>query len=88
MVRRVVTGHDESGQSVVVSDSAVDPISFGTAGGAVYPAWGRDGAARVPDARRQPRWRSASPPVGDVASRHSSYREVRAKRSTDSWWRT
>ncbi len=41
MVRRVVTGHDRDGRSVVTSDGEVPSIPFGT-GGVFHLAWARD----------------------------------------------
>jgi mannose-6-phosphate isomerase-like protein (cupin superfamily) len=64
MVRRVVTGHNSAGQSVVVSDSNLRPLPFGTRGGAVHLVWGRDDVAHFPDTGEQPRWRLPSPPPG------------------------
>jgi quercetin dioxygenase-like cupin family protein len=64
MVRRIVTGHDPSGRSVLASDSEVPSLGFGTRGGSLYLTWGRDDVARFPDAGEQPRWSSAWPPVG------------------------
>jgi len=64
MVRRIVTGHDASGRSVVASDTEVPSLGFGTRGGSLYTAWGRDDVARFPDSGEQPRWRRPSPPAG------------------------
>ena len=63
-VRRVVTGHDDSGRSVIVSDEELDGIAFGERGGEAVSVWGRDDTARFPDDGAGPTWTTAFPPVG------------------------
>jgi len=63
-VRRVVTGHDAGGQSVVVADEAAEALPFGVNGGAVHLVWARDDVAHFPDDGSKPRWQTAVPPPG------------------------
>jgi mannose-6-phosphate isomerase-like protein (cupin superfamily) len=63
-VRRVVTGHDTDGRSVVVADEQSPSFPFGTNGGAAYAVWGRDDIARFPDDGKPHPWRQAFPPPG------------------------
>lgn len=49
-IRRVVTGHDHTGKSRVVSDSDVEPITSELMPGcAAYRLWGRDERPTFPD---------------------------------------
>lgn len=63
-VRRVVTGHDESGRSVFASDEYVEPITV-TAypGWAFHPLWGGDSAPAFPDGGLEPPWTTYFPGV-------------------------
>ena len=63
-VRRVVTGHDAEGQSVVVADESADILPFGVNGGAVHLVWARDDIAHFPDDGSQPPWQTAFAPPG------------------------
>ena len=59
-VRRVVTGHDESGKSVFVSDEAVAPSQ--TTG--FHRLWGGDKTPQFPDDGAMPEHRMYFPPIG------------------------
>jgi mannose-6-phosphate isomerase-like protein (cupin superfamily) len=63
--RRVVTGHDEAGKSVFLSDAPVEPVTLSLLPGAEFhQMWGRDGPATVPgDAGLADRYQYF-PPVG------------------------
>jgi mannose-6-phosphate isomerase-like protein (cupin superfamily) len=64
-VRRVVTGHDESGKSVFASDETVDPKRpILTPSAEFYQLWGGDKVPRFPDDGSMPGWRTYFPPVG------------------------
>jgi len=63
-VRRVVTGHDGNGRSVVASDEQANALPFGTRGGASYLVWARDDIAHFPDDGSAPPWKDAFPPPG------------------------
>jgi len=63
-VRRVVTGHDDNGRSVIVSDEEIDGIALGERGGEGISVWGRDDTARFPDDGATPAWNTVFPPVG------------------------
>ncbi len=65
--RRVVTGHDDSGVSTVVSDTIVEPrISPGLPGVDMLYLWGADAPARYPDGGSEPAWTQHFPPVGGL----------------------
>jgi quercetin dioxygenase-like cupin family protein len=64
MVRRVVTGHDEQGRSMVVSDDRAAAFEFDPARGRFHLIWGRDDVAHFPDAGTEPRWTGSFPPPG------------------------
>ena len=64
MVRRVVTGHDGAGRSIVVSDEQVEGMPIGSGGSHAYPLWGRDDPAAFPDDGAPPVVDSLFPPVG------------------------
>jgi mannose-6-phosphate isomerase-like protein (cupin superfamily) len=64
-VRRVVTGHDESGKSVFASDEAVEPdrpLLMPSA--EFYQLWGGDTTPQFPDDGSMPDRHSYFPPVG------------------------
>ncbi len=64
-VRRVVTGHDESGKSVFVSDEAVGPRSPVLLPGSEFTLlWGGDQTPQFPDDGSMPNWHTYFPPVG------------------------
>lgn len=63
-MRRVVTGHTDSGRSVVVSDSEVDRIALGGDGTATSLIWGREDPGRFPDDGSQPSVSTIFPPPG------------------------
>jgi mannose-6-phosphate isomerase-like protein (cupin superfamily) len=61
----VVTGHDERGKAVFVSDEGVAPITATlTPGFRFHRLWGGNEAPRFPDAGRMPLFRTYFPPVG------------------------
>jgi quercetin dioxygenase-like cupin family protein len=64
-VRRVVTGHDEEGNAVFVSDSQVEPFvpSF-SPGTAFHQLWGGDQTPTFPDDGTRPQVSAYFPPVG------------------------
>ena len=61
-VRRVVTGHNASGRSIVIADGDVDVMDVG--GNDAFLVWGRDNTAHFPDDGREPTTEGAFPPVG------------------------
>src|SRR5262249_62372905 len=63
-VRRVVTGHDADGRSVIISDDDVEGVAFGERGGEGISIWGRDDTAHFPDDGSHPTWTALFPPVG------------------------
>jgi mannose-6-phosphate isomerase-like protein (cupin superfamily) len=64
-VRRVVTGHDESGKSVFASDETVEPDRVVLLPAAeFYQLWGGDKTPQFPDDGSMPQWRTYFPPVG------------------------
>jgi mannose-6-phosphate isomerase-like protein (cupin superfamily) len=63
-MRRVVTGHTDSGRAVVVSDSEVDRIAIGGGGTATSLIWGREDPGRFPDDGSQPSVSTIFPPPG------------------------
>lgn len=66
-VRRVVTGHDESGKSVFVSDEPVAPdIPMVMPGAEFHRLWGTDTTAVFPDDGARPQASDYFPPVGGV----------------------
>jgi mannose-6-phosphate isomerase-like protein (cupin superfamily) len=63
-VRRVVTGHDESGRSVFASDEEVEPRTAELfAGWEFHTLWGGDRAPAFPDDGAEPGWSSYFPGV-------------------------
>jgi quercetin dioxygenase-like cupin family protein len=61
-IRRVVTGHDEHGHAVVVSDQLVGPVR--PSGRAYYQLWGADLIPRLPDDGSAPAATTFFPPKG------------------------
>lgn len=63
--RRVVTGHDGAGRSVVASDETVADFEIpGMPGTRICSLWGADETLRYPDAGAPPAHRDFFPPVG------------------------
>jgi len=63
-VRRVVTGHDDSGRSVFASDEQVDPTTVPLfAGWEFLELWGGDATPAFPDGGEQPPHRDYFPSV-------------------------
>lgn len=66
-VRRVVTGHDDDGRAVFVSDEVVAPVVPALLPGSEFHRlWGADEAPRFPDDGSMPVHRTYFPPVGGV----------------------
>jgi hypothetical protein len=64
-IRRVVTGQDESGKSVVASDTQVEPIMAPLLpGAAFFDFWGAGVMPTLPDAGAEPVYRTWFPPDG------------------------
>jgi mannose-6-phosphate isomerase-like protein (cupin superfamily) len=64
-VRRVVTGHDESGKSVFVSDEVVEPRMPALLPAAEFHLlWGGDKTSQFPDDGSMPDWHAYFPPIG------------------------
>jgi hypothetical protein len=63
MVRRVVTGHDQSGRSVIVSDGTLDAIAPWHAW-EFHRVWGSDDTLSFPDDGTEPAYSSYFPGVG------------------------
>jgi mannose-6-phosphate isomerase-like protein (cupin superfamily) len=61
--RRVVTGHDKDGRSIVVSDELVASIEA-TGLGETYVFWSADETPSFPNDGRDPRARTLFPPPG------------------------
>jgi hypothetical protein len=82
-VRRVVTGHDQNGKAVFVSDVPVEPITASLVPGVEFHRlWGSDTAPTFPDSGTMPSFGTYFPPVGGSASGSSRCRRGagRAKR--------
>ena len=63
--RRVVTGHDPSGKSVLVSDEAVEPATVQLMPQAEFHLlWGGDKTPQFPDDGAMRDWRTYFPPIG------------------------
>ena len=63
-VRRVATGHDESGRSVFASDVEVEPITVAAyPGWAFHALWGGDRTPAFPDEGLEPPWTTYFPGV-------------------------
>jgi hypothetical protein len=64
-IRRVVTGQDESGKSIIASDTSVPPIVAPLLPAtAFFNLWGADAMPSLPDAGAEPSYRTWFPPVG------------------------
>lgn len=64
-VRRVVTGHDQAGKAVFVSEVQVEPITASLAPGAEFHRlWGSDTAPTFPDNGAMPHYATYFPPIG------------------------
>jgi len=64
-IRRIVTGQDESGKSVIVSDMQVAPIVAPLLPGATFfDIWGADTMPSLPNAGAEPSYRTWFPPDG------------------------
>jgi mannose-6-phosphate isomerase-like protein (cupin superfamily) len=64
-VRRVVTGHNDDGKAVFVSDERQPPIMVGLLPGVEFHRlWGGDQAPRFPDDGSAPAARNYFPPIG------------------------
>src|SRR4029077_819994 len=62
-VRRVVTGHDKDGRSIIVSDELAEPIEAGNRG-ETYVFWSADELPSFPNNGQDPQARTPFPPVG------------------------
>ncbi len=62
-VRRIVTGHDNQGLSVVASDEEVEGFDVG-GGNVMCPIWGRSDTAHFPDDGGEPPTTFVFPTVG------------------------
>ena len=62
-VRRVVTGHDKDGRSIIVSDEFAEPIDAAELG-ETYVFWSADESPSFPSDGQNPRARTPFPPVG------------------------
>ena len=63
-VRRVVTGHDESGRSVFAADEEVEPITVAAyPGWAFHALWGGERTPVFPDDGSHPPWTTYFPAV-------------------------
>jgi mannose-6-phosphate isomerase-like protein (cupin superfamily) len=64
-VRRVVTGHDDAGKAVFVSDELVPPVTTAISPGSEFhQLWGADAPPRFPDPGGRPDHHTYFPPVG------------------------
>jgi mannose-6-phosphate isomerase-like protein (cupin superfamily) len=61
--RRVVTGHDKDGRSIVVSDELATPVEVAGLG-ETYVFWSADELPSIPNNGRDPRAKTAFPPPG------------------------
>jgi mannose-6-phosphate isomerase-like protein (cupin superfamily) len=65
MVRRVATGHDDSGKAVFALDEDVDPVRLTLSPSTEYHLlWGSDGPEALPNAGMPPRTTAFFPPLG------------------------
>lgn len=64
-IRRVVTGHNTSGKSVVVQDRCVEPQTAALLPSTeFYLLWGGDETPHYPDRGVMPDWHTYFPPIG------------------------
>ncbi len=64
-IRRVATGHDNSGKAVFASDEVVAPITVDLLPGTeFFPLWGSDQVSSFPDDGSQPSAVQYFPPIG------------------------
>jgi mannose-6-phosphate isomerase-like protein (cupin superfamily) len=64
-VRRVVTGHDATGQAIFVSDEPVAPVTLALLPGSEFhQMWGSDTTGSFPDDGARPAATTYFPPVG------------------------
>jgi quercetin dioxygenase-like cupin family protein len=64
-VRRVVTGHDEDGRAVVVTDEMVAPVTLRAfPGNEFHQLWGADATSTFPDDGAKPAAKAYFPPAG------------------------
>jgi hypothetical protein len=64
-IRRVVTGHDQHGKAVFVSDQRVPPVEVAVLPGfAFHRLWGADQAPHFPDDGTMPSCHEYFPPLG------------------------
>ena len=64
-VRRVVTGHDAAGKSIVADDREVDPVTLAALPGSEFHRlWGADVLPTFPDAGSMPSHHAYFPPPG------------------------
>jgi len=64
-IRRVVTGHQADGKSIIVSDKEVTGIELpGLPGAMLATLWGADETLTYPDAGGEPRHHDWFPPIG------------------------
>ena len=62
-IRRVVTGHNKDGRSIIVSDELAEPITAGDLG-ETYVFWSADELPTFPNSGQNPQARTPFPPVG------------------------
>ena len=64
-VRRVVTGHDDAGKAIFVSDEQVAPVTLALLPGSEFhQMWGADSACSFPDDGSRPDGPAYFPPLG------------------------
>ena len=64
-IRRVVTGHDDTGKAIVASDEVVEPVTLDLLPGfEFFRLWGADAAPTFPDAGSAAAQPTYFPPVG------------------------
>ncbi|MGE4324454.1 MAG: cupin domain-containing protein [Sphingobium sp.] len=61
-IRRVVSGQNADGKSVIVSDQCVNPVAIGAGG--IYPLWGADELPTFPLSGSGPNFSEFFPPLG------------------------
>jgi len=64
-IRRVVTGHDDAGKAIFVSDEQVAPVTLALLPGSEFhQMWGADSACSFPDDGSRPDGAAYFPPLG------------------------